>query len=311
MDDPGLGVVGDNRLPRLMRSILHPRFGAYLESFINPLQNALARHLPGARDLAYGLTGMVAPQNLRPLDVAESGGSRLAKLIEMGFLLVGQNQLRAPALECSAEDAASLTTISKSRTEEARTVERARIVLACLEGKENQQVAQGLGVSVPTVSKWRKRFAFWGLRGLRRNSSAASPGPYRSETHLHIQGRRGGNALAGLVRAPAQHRQVTNGTRRETHKEADIETVSALLRRDAQFAQSLGTNHVTTPRGAHDPFDAITFAPLLDQFHQKEIPQLPHVLADLLAGQAQASRFMLAAHSATLLACWASDPRRS
>src|ERR1039458_5203135 len=66
MDDPGLGVVGDNRLPRLMRSILHPRFGAYLESFINPLQNALARHLPGARDLAYGLTGMVAPQNLRP-----------------------------------------------------------------------------------------------------------------------------------------------------------------------------------------------------------------------------------------------------
>src|ERR1019366_5672363 len=113
----------------------------------------------------------------------------------------------APALECSAEDAASLTTISKSRTEEARTMERARIVLACLEGKENQQVAQGLGVCVPTGSKWRKRFAFWGLRGLRRNSSAASRGPYRSETHLHIQGRRGGNALAGLVRAPAQHRQ--------------------------------------------------------------------------------------------------------
>src|ERR1017187_10142255 len=100
MDDPGLGVVGDNRLPRLMRSILHPRFGAYLESFINPLQNALARHLPGARDLAYGLTGMVAPQNLRPLDVAESGGSRLAKLIAMGFLLVGQNQLRAPGCSC-------------------------------------------------------------------------------------------------------------------------------------------------------------------------------------------------------------------
>src|ERR1039457_1585914 len=85
MDDPGLGVVGDNRLPRLMRSILHPRFGAYPESSINPLQNAFARHLPGARDLAYGLTRVVAPQNLRPLDVAESGGSRLAKLIEMGF----------------------------------------------------------------------------------------------------------------------------------------------------------------------------------------------------------------------------------
>src|ERR1700704_5835697 len=72
----------------------------------------------------------------------------------------------APALECSAEDAAKLATLSKSRTEEARTVERARIILACLEGKEIQQVARELGVSVPTVSKWRKRFAWWGLRGL-------------------------------------------------------------------------------------------------------------------------------------------------
>jgi transposase len=72
----------------------------------------------------------------------------------------------APALECSAEDAANLATLSKSRTEEARTVERARIILACLEGKEIQQVARELGVSVPTVSKWRKRFAWWGLRGL-------------------------------------------------------------------------------------------------------------------------------------------------
>ena len=51
-----------------------------------------------------------------------------------------------------------MVAISKSRTEEARDVERARIILACLEGKEIQQVAQELGVSVPTVSKWRKRF---------------------------------------------------------------------------------------------------------------------------------------------------------
>ena len=72
----------------------------------------------------------------------------------------------APVLECSAEDEAGLTALSASRTEEARLVERARIVLSCLEGKQIQQVAQDLGVSVPTVSKWRKRFAFWGLRGL-------------------------------------------------------------------------------------------------------------------------------------------------
>ena len=47
----------------------------------------------------------------------------------------------APALECSAEEKASLIAIAKSRTEESRAVERARVVLACLEGKEIQQVA--------------------------------------------------------------------------------------------------------------------------------------------------------------------------
>src|SRR6266702_4316164 len=52
----------------------------------------------------------------------------------------------APELECSVEDKASLLAITKSRTEEARAVERAKIVLACLEGKEIQQVAQALRI---------------------------------------------------------------------------------------------------------------------------------------------------------------------
>ena len=74
---------------------------------------------------------------------------------------------RAPELECSVEDKASLLAITKSRIEEARAVERARIILACLEGKEIQQVAGELDVSIPTVTKWRQRFSLWGLRGLR------------------------------------------------------------------------------------------------------------------------------------------------
>ena len=65
----------------------------------------------------------------------------------------------APELECSAEDKASLLAIIKSRTEEARLVERARIILACLDGKEIQQVARELAISIPTVTKWRRRFA--------------------------------------------------------------------------------------------------------------------------------------------------------
>jgi DNA-binding NarL/FixJ family response regulator len=62
----------------------------------------------------------------------------------------------APELECSAEDKASLMALAKSRTAEARSVERAQIILASLEGKPIQEVARELQISVATVSKWRQ-----------------------------------------------------------------------------------------------------------------------------------------------------------
>jgi transposase len=84
----------------------------------------------------------------------------------------------APELECSVEDKASLVALTKSRTAEARAVERARIILACLEGQEIQQVARELRVSLATVSKWRQRFSLWGLRGLRDRSRPGKPVRY-------------------------------------------------------------------------------------------------------------------------------------
>jgi len=84
----------------------------------------------------------------------------------------------APVLECSAEDKATLIAISKSRAEEARIVERARIILARLDGKEIQQVARELRVSLPTVTKWCKRFSLWGLRGLRDDARSGKPATY-------------------------------------------------------------------------------------------------------------------------------------
>jgi len=71
-----------------------------------------------------------------------------------------------------------LISISMSRTEEARIVERARIVLSRLEGKQIQQVARELRVSVPTVTKWCKRFSLWGVRGLPDESRPGKPVKY-------------------------------------------------------------------------------------------------------------------------------------
>lgn len=45
----------------------------------------------------------------------------------------------------------------RGKTAQALVV-RARIVLACAGGLSNSEVSRQLGVSLPTVGKWRKRF---------------------------------------------------------------------------------------------------------------------------------------------------------
>src|SRR5882672_7181275 len=73
----------------------------------------------------------------------------------------------AIALSCTAEQRAELMALARSRTEEARLVERAKIVLACLAGQRNDTVGREFGVRPNTVGLWRKRFAAAGLAGLR------------------------------------------------------------------------------------------------------------------------------------------------
>ena len=57
-------------------------------------------------------------------------------------------------------------------------VERSRIVLSRLEGKQIQQVGKDLRVSIPTVTKWCKRFSFWGIRGLFDEPRSGKPVKY-------------------------------------------------------------------------------------------------------------------------------------
>ena len=61
--------------------------------------------------------------------------------------------------------------------------ERARIVLACVEGETNAAVASRLGVSGETVGKWRRRFVELRLDGL---VDAPRPGQPRKITDEHV-----------------------------------------------------------------------------------------------------------------------------
>ena len=56
-------------------------------------------------------------------------------------------------------------------TAQQHEVLRARIVLAAADGEQNIQIAGRIGVTVNTVSKWRKRFVEEGLGGLRDRMS--------------------------------------------------------------------------------------------------------------------------------------------
>ena len=73
----------------------------------------------------------------------------------------------APQITCGPEDQQTLKRWAVSRTEAKQLVERARIILGCLEGKRVQAIARECGTRPNTVIKWRQRFVHGGLAGLR------------------------------------------------------------------------------------------------------------------------------------------------
>jgi transposase len=81
-------------------------------------------------------------------------------------------------LAVSQTEAETLREITRAGTSEQRMVMRARIILRAAEGAANNAVAHELGVSIPTVLLWRRRFKERGLAGL-----ADAPHPGRPRTY--------------------------------------------------------------------------------------------------------------------------------
>ena len=105
----------------------------------------------------------------------------------------------AVAISCEAEVMNELIRMSKGRSEEARMVERSRIILGCLAGKRNDMVAAELGVRLGTVGTWRKRFAEVSLAGLSDRPRPGKPPTYPADLKQRILQRLEKSAPPGLA----------------------------------------------------------------------------------------------------------------
>jgi len=88
--------------------------------------------------------------------------------------------------ELTAEERQSLERLAASRTARARSVERARILLAIADGRRPGQVAKDLGLSRPTVYTWIHRFNDQGLHGLEDRPRAGRPHTYTAEQRAEV-----------------------------------------------------------------------------------------------------------------------------
>ena len=75
--------------------------------------------------------------------------------------------LHAPTIGCSPEDRQELERLAVSRTESKQMIDRAQIILGCLDSKPVKEVARACHTRPNTVIKWRQRFVQRGLAGLR------------------------------------------------------------------------------------------------------------------------------------------------
>ena len=102
-------------------------------------------------------------------------------------------------LELTSDEKEQLETWVRRRKSAQGLALRSQIVLACATGLTNKEVAAQLGVSMPTVGKWRSRFIDSRLDGLVDEPRSGS------QTHDHRPTGRGRGRRDVGVDAGARH----------------------------------------------------------------------------------------------------------
>ena len=83
--------------------------------------------------------------------------------------------------EMTAEESVQIKRIAHSRTEGARSVERARIIWLSSQGKRVRAIAEELRIGMDTVRQWIKRFNEQGIEGLADLPRSGKPQTYTPE----------------------------------------------------------------------------------------------------------------------------------
>lgn len=92
----------------------------------------------------------------------------------------------AVRLNCSREEKRQLEKWVNGVKTEKRLHDRAKIILCCLEGKTNTEIAEQLKICRFTIGKWRNRFSQKGIRGLSDAYRSGKPKNYGDEFRLQV-----------------------------------------------------------------------------------------------------------------------------
>jgi transposase len=127
-------------------------------------------------------------------------------------------------INCSDEDRKKIYALARSRTEESRIVERAKIIVNLLEGCGVVETGQKLGIRANTVTDWHKRFNAEGMRGLYDRTRSGKPAKYGEEFRNRL--------LHALEETPPDGLSMWDGPALAKHLGASADIVWRVLRKE-------------------------------------------------------------------------------